>query len=74
MWAGLTDNHVKLPMALTAEKLGEQYGITREQCDEFALTSQERWSNGEPAREEKLSYRPLKALNKHTVFEPTNSI
>ena len=36
-----------MPMALTAEKLGAQYSITREQCDEFALSSQTRWQNGE---------------------------
>ena len=33
-------------MALTAEKLAEQYGITREQCDEFAFSSQRKWTNG----------------------------
>ena len=47
LWAALTDTYVKLPMALTAEKLAEQYSITREQCDAFALQSQQRWANGE---------------------------
>ena len=42
LWAGLTDNHIKLPMAITAENLAEKYGITREQCDAFALQSQQR--------------------------------
>ncbi|RYH27250.1 thiolase family protein [archaeon] len=41
LWAGLTDSYAKLPMGLTAEKLGAQYGITREQCDEFGLRSQQ---------------------------------
>jgi acetyl-CoA acyltransferase 2 len=40
LWAGLTDSYVKIPMGLTAEKLGAQYGITRDQCDEFSLRSQ----------------------------------
>lgn len=40
LWAGLTDSLAKLPMGLTAEKLGDMYGITREQCDEFATRSQ----------------------------------
>lgn len=40
LWAGLTDTYAKLPMGLTAEKLAEQYGITRDQCDEYALRSQ----------------------------------
>lgn len=47
LWSSLTDAYAKLPMALTAEKLAEQYQITREQCDEFAYTSQARWANGE---------------------------
>ena len=46
LWAGLTDEHIKLPMAITAENLAEQYGITRQGCDEFALQSQQRWLNG----------------------------
>ena len=46
LWAGLTDAYAKIPMALTAEKLAEQYGISRELCDEFALTSQQRWAAG----------------------------
>lgn len=46
LWASLTDSYAKLPMALTAEKLAEQYGISREQCDEFALSSQQRWTDG----------------------------
>lgn len=40
LWAGLTDSYAKLPMGLTAEKLAEKYGVTREQCDEYALRSQ----------------------------------
>ena len=47
LWSALTDTYPQLPMALTAEKLGEKYSVTREQCDEFALQSQERWANGE---------------------------
>lgn len=40
LMAGLTDSFVKLPMAITAENLAEQYKISRTQCDEFALRSQ----------------------------------
>lgn len=40
LWAGLTDSLYKTPMGITAEKLGEKYGITREECDQFALRSQ----------------------------------
>jgi acetyl-CoA acyltransferase 2 len=40
LWAGLTDSYVKLPMGITAEKLGAQYGVTRQDCDEYGLRSQ----------------------------------
>jgi acetyl-CoA acetyltransferase family protein len=40
LMAGLTDSYCGLPMALTAEKLAEQHGITREEADAYALRSQ----------------------------------
>lgn len=43
MTGALTDSYAGLPMAMTAENLGAQYGITREQCDEFSLRSQTRY-------------------------------
>lgn len=46
LWASVTDTYAKLSMALTAEKLAEQYAISREDCDQFALTSQKRWMEG----------------------------
>lgn len=33
-------------MGITAENLADKYGITRLECDEFALCSQDRWANG----------------------------
>lgn len=54
LWLGLTDTYCKLPMALTAEKLGEKYGITRAEADAFSLRSQQLWKAGEK------SVRPLK--------------
>lgn len=42
LWTALTDSYGNTPMAITAENLARQYGVTREECDEFALTSQER--------------------------------
>jgi len=41
LMAGLTDTYCGLPMALTAEKLAEQYGITRKDADSYALRSQQ---------------------------------
>ena len=46
LWEGLTDTHVKLPMGMTAENLADQYGLTREDCDRYAVQSQERWQKG----------------------------
>ena len=43
LWECLTDTQTGMPMAMTAEKLAEQYGLTREQVDEVAMASQERW-------------------------------
>jgi len=39
LWTALTDPFCGLNMALTAEKLAEEYGITRKDADEYALRS-----------------------------------
>jgi len=44
LWEALTDSYCGCPMAITAENLGEKYGITRAQADAFALQSQQRWA------------------------------
>lgn len=44
LWASLTDSFSNTPMAITAENLAGDYGISREQCDAFALASQQRWA------------------------------
>jgi len=41
LMVGLTDTYCGLPMALTAEKLAEQYGVTRKEADAYALRSQQ---------------------------------
>jgi acetyl-CoA acetyltransferase family protein len=41
LMAGLTDTFCGLPMALTAEKLAEQKGVTRREADAYALRSQQ---------------------------------
>ena len=40
LWSALTDSYCDLSMAQTAEKLGSQYGVTRQEADEFAYESQ----------------------------------
>ena len=43
LWECLTDTFTGMAMAQTAEKLGEQFNLTREAVDEVAIASQERW-------------------------------
>jgi acetyl-CoA acyltransferase 2 len=40
LWSALTDSYCELSMAQTAEKLGNRYGVTRQEADEFAYQSQ----------------------------------
>jgi len=40
LWSALTDSYCDLSMAQTAEKLGSQYDVTRQEADEFAYQSQ----------------------------------
>ena len=50
LWQALLDSNCGLTMAQTAEKLAEQYDITREEVDTIALQSQQRaekaWDEG----------------------------
>ena len=41
--ASLTDAYAGISMAITAENLGEKYGITRALCDEYSYKTQQRW-------------------------------
>ncbi|KAG5673107.1 hypothetical protein PVAND_003181 [Polypedilum vanderplanki] len=71
LWAGLTDTYCKLPMALTAEKLGEQYKITRDKVDEFSYNSQQRWAkaNAEGAFTAEITPFPTKVKGKEVEFK-----
>jgi acetyl-CoA acyltransferase 2 len=44
LWSALTDSYCNTPMAVTAENLATKYGITRQDCDAYALMSQQRWA------------------------------
>ncbi len=50
LWEALTDSHCNLTMAQTAEGLGDQYSVTREESDEVAYQSHIRaaaaWEEG----------------------------
>lgn len=49
IWTTLTDHNANIAMGMTAEKLSERYQLTREQCDQFALSSQQRWAAAQKA-------------------------
>ncbi len=49
LWSALTDSYCGLPMALTAEKLAEQYRISQDEVDEYAVSSQRRWAAAQEA-------------------------
>jgi acetyl-CoA C-acetyltransferase/acetyl-CoA acyltransferase 2 len=49
LWSALTDSYAGLPMALTAEQLAVDHGITRDEVDQFAVLSQQRWGAAQAA-------------------------
>jgi acetyl-CoA acyltransferase 2 len=57
--SALTDAYANMPMAITAENLAEQYGISREQCDEYSMLSQKRFND---------------ALNKNYFLSETTTV
>jgi acetyl-CoA acetyltransferase family protein len=64
LWSALTDSYGNTPMAVTAENLAVKYGITRAQCDEYALTSQHRWAAAHEAGRFKAEIVPIEAATK----------
>jgi acetyl-CoA acyltransferase 2 len=44
LWSALTDSYANMPMALTAEKLAEQYAIGQDAVDGYSVTSQRRFA------------------------------
>lgn len=43
--SALTDAYAGMPMAITAENLGEKYDITRQACDEYAIRTQKKYKD-----------------------------
>ncbi|VDL90764.1 unnamed protein product [Schistocephalus solidus] len=43
LWDTLTDYHINVNMAVTAENLAKRFNIGREECDIYALRSQVQW-------------------------------
>jgi len=66
LWGALTDTHINMPMAVTAENLAKDYGVTREDCDEYALLSQQRTKKAQDAGLFKEEIWPVE-LKKETI-------
>ncbi len=67
MTAALTDAYPQMPMAITAENLGEKYSITRDQVDEFSYQSQQRYDT---AYKQGLFANEITAINLETRKGP----
>ncbi len=64
LWSALTDSYCNAPMAITAENLAQKYGISREQVDDYALTSQKRWAKANEGGAFKDEIAPLELPGK----------
>jgi acetyl-CoA acyltransferase 2 len=64
LWSALTDSYTGMPMAITAENLAEQHGISREQCDAYALESQKRWAAAQAAGKFAAEIAPIELKSK----------
>lgn len=71
LWSCLTDSFTGMPMAITAENLSEKYDISRVECDEYAVESQNRWQAGHSAGAFTNEIAPitLKTRKGETVFD-----
>src|SRR3954453_1702723 len=59
LWDALTDTYTGMPMAITAENLAEQYTITRQECDDYALRSQKAWASANESGRFKDEIAPI---------------
>jgi acetyl-CoA C-acetyltransferase/acetyl-CoA acyltransferase 2 len=64
LWSALTDSYCGLPMALTAEKLAEQYRISQDEVDERSILSQRRWAAADEAGRFRDELAPIEVKGK----------
>lgn len=64
LWNSLSDPYIGMSMAMTAENLAEKYGITREEADEYALLSHQRWKAAQEAGYFKKEITPVTLKSK----------
>ena len=67
LWSSLTDSNGNIPMAITAENLAVKYGISREDCDKYALLSQQRWAAANESGVFKDEIAPIEVKQKKGV-------
>lgn len=73
LWEALNDKHIKMSMGETAERLAQDYKISREECDQWALGSHQRASKAE--REGKFSKEMVAvSLKDGKIFEKDEHI
>lgn len=64
LWDGLTDAHAGTPMGVTAENLAKKYNITRAECDEYAIRSQQCWKEANDNGIFHAEMAPVTVMNK----------
>ncbi|GFO05932.1 acetyl-CoA acetyltransferase [Plakobranchus ocellatus] len=71
LWESLTDSYCKLPMGMTAENLAEKYNFTREDCDRYAVQTQDRWrvANETGVFKDEIIPVPVKGKKGQEMFE-----
>ena len=72
LWEGLTDLHAKTPMSVTADNLAKEWTVNKEQADEYAARSQEKWDTANKAGLFKQEIAPMEVKGKRgavNVFE-----
>jgi len=67
LWSALTDSYCNTPMAVTAENLAQKYGISRQDCDAYALSSQQRWAAANEKGHFKDEIAPVEVQQKKTT-------
>jgi len=64
LWSALTDALAGMPMAMTAEKLAEQYKLTQDEVDAYAVNSQRRWAAAQEAGRFAQELAPMEVKGK----------
>jgi acetyl-CoA acyltransferase 2 len=64
LWSAVTDSYAGMPMALTAEKLAEQYALSQDEVDDYSVTSQRRWAAAHEAGRFREELAPLELKGK----------